>query len=370
MAFHPRLTDRGMDGSPWWYSDQNIFYMAGYGLPNCTCYCYGRYAEVRDAFASLPTHDAKDWYGEATAFERGQTPRLGAVICFGSVSGERSGHVAIVEEIIDGGDEIVTSNSAYNGTYFYTEHLFLSNNYVPSDSPDYLFQGFIYNDAAGTMPISDHVIAALCGNFFVESQVNPGAWEDWTAPSYPEWSSLNKGYGLGQWTNTGSDTRGRLFQLHTYVTSKGYADGNGNGQLDFLLYENYWITDNPQPSAYTDLSVFLSSDSTDVPALVEEYMHHWEGNYNDSLQNRINAAADYATIIEARKNDDPALYHWVSKNDQLTQAETINNVMCVYFYLTGKTPFVPPTPLPGGSRSKFPIWLMCGYMYPRKRRYY
>lgn len=37
MAFTPRLNSSGMLNNPKWYSE-NIFYQAGYGLPNCTCY--------------------------------------------------------------------------------------------------------------------------------------------------------------------------------------------------------------------------------------------------------------------------------------------------------------------------------------------
>ena len=364
MAFHPRLTDSGILNNPWWYSNDNVFYAAGYGMPNCTCYAYGRYAEVRDAFAALPTGDAKEWYSAATDFERGNVPRLGAIICFGSRSGDRAGHVAVVEQIRDGGDTVVTSNSAYQGTYFYTETLHASNNYEPSDSPDYLFQGFIYNDAAGTMPVSDYVVAAMCGNFFQESNVNPGMWQDQIVPPAPMWNSLNRGYGLGQWTNTGGDTDGRLYQLHSYVTSHSYADGNGDGQLDFLLYENYWTPGST--SQYADLSAFLNSSSTDIEALVTEWKLHWEGNPDDSLRIRVNAATFYLTTIQARKNDDPSQYTWTSKNAYLTEAERIGNVMRIYFYLNGQSPAptpVPPTPT--GERH-LPIWMLVGYIFPRR----
>ena len=40
VAFVPRLTRDGMQGNPYWYS-RNPFYLAGYGLPNCTCYAFG-----------------------------------------------------------------------------------------------------------------------------------------------------------------------------------------------------------------------------------------------------------------------------------------------------------------------------------------
>lgn len=147
MAFTPRLSSAGMRGNPWWYSSGNRLYAANYGLPNCTCYAYGRYAEIRGAFAPLPTKDAGKWYGLATRFQRGNTPALGAVICYCHPTGKRAGHVAIVEIIHSNGD-ITTSNSAWNGTYFWTERVTRASGYRAPwcKRAGYVFQGFIYND--------------------------------------------------------------------------------------------------------------------------------------------------------------------------------------------------------------------------------
>lgn len=152
--FEPRLTSAGMLNNPYWYS-QNPFYLAGYGLPNCTCYAWGRFWEISDTEhdysnrPNLSTGNAEDWFGyTGDGYERGNEPRLGAVICFadGPFSGE--GHVAIVEQINDDGS-IVTSNSAYGGQYFYTQTL-QPPNYLPANG--YVFQGFIYNPYAGIAP--------------------------------------------------------------------------------------------------------------------------------------------------------------------------------------------------------------------------
>ena len=153
MPFTPRLDDTGMMGNPWWYSAGNIFYAAGYGLPNCTCYAYGRYAEIRSAFANLPGGDAGDWYNAATSFNRGSAPQLGAVMCYTSPSGTFPGHVSVVEEInIDG--TLTTSNSGWGGPYFWTANVDPLNGYLEpwmrSGGRDYVFQGFIYNDAQPT----------------------------------------------------------------------------------------------------------------------------------------------------------------------------------------------------------------------------
>ena len=111
-------------------------------LPNCTGYAYGRFMECQLNVHScnLSRANAELWYSHIIdGYQRGQTPKLGAVICWHST--RSGGHVAIVEEIKDNGD-IVTSNSAYNGNYFYMRTLRPPNYYMGSS---YTFQGFIYN---------------------------------------------------------------------------------------------------------------------------------------------------------------------------------------------------------------------------------
>ena len=90
---------------------------------------------------NLSRANAELWYSHTIdGYQRGQTPKLGAVICWHST--RSGGHVAIVEEIKDNGD-IVTSNSAYSGSYFYMKTLSPRNNYYMGRA--YTFQGFIYN---------------------------------------------------------------------------------------------------------------------------------------------------------------------------------------------------------------------------------
>ena len=111
-------------------------------LPNCTGYAWGRFIECQGVHnCNLSRMNAELWYPYvADGYQRGQTPKLGAVICWHST--RSGGHVAIVEEIKDNGD-IVTSNSAYSGSYFYMKTLSPSNNYYMGSA--YTFQGFIYN---------------------------------------------------------------------------------------------------------------------------------------------------------------------------------------------------------------------------------
>ena len=286
MAFTPRLTDANMVNNPWWYSKQNPLYDAGYGLPNCTCYAYGRYAEIRGAFANLPVGNAGKWFEQATSFDRGQTPRLGAIMVWKDTESPNlfAGHVAVVEGFAsDGG--IICSNSAWQGTYFWTATVYASNQYRMSwmlkNGRHYGFMGFIYNDSPDTMPdpgditdpaldaipdgewqakrtggyamesneawnnacriyhmlrsaVSDatpngwtlNAICALLGNIDAESSYNPWQWEsDNILPqgSDKRFNSSGPGYGLVQWTPASGYLDNPIAQANDY-----YAPNDSN----------------------------------------------------------------------------------------------------------------------------------------------
>ena len=154
MAYTPRLNSDGILNNPKWYS-QNPFYTNGYGLPNCTCYAWGRFWEISDPNnqginTPLLSHgDADQWWAYTQdGYERGQTPKLGATICFAESHGYGTGHVATVEEINTDTGVIVTSNSDWQGRYFYLETLTPdSNGKYHHQGSIYLYesQGFIYN---------------------------------------------------------------------------------------------------------------------------------------------------------------------------------------------------------------------------------
>ena len=164
MPFVPRFSTNGMNTVPWYLTNGNWFYANGYYFPapngNCTWYAYGRYAEVRNAFANLPLGNAGTWYDNATSFNRGDfsqgaQPQLGAIVCFKSRSGNYPGHITVVEQINSDGS-IIVSQSGYqstvtSNTYFWTATVHRSNQYRESwytaGGRDYYCQGFIYNDA-------------------------------------------------------------------------------------------------------------------------------------------------------------------------------------------------------------------------------
>lgn len=125
--------------------NQCVHIKNGSVLPNCVGYAWGRWYELLGKSPNLSKANAEVWYRKEDGYERGQLPKLGAVICWskGEVGNGKdgAGHVAIVEKIKADGT-IVTSNSAWNklgGTRFYKKTL-----KPPYIMKGYDFQGFIY----------------------------------------------------------------------------------------------------------------------------------------------------------------------------------------------------------------------------------
>lgn len=136
--------------------DQNT----GSVLPNCTGYAWGRFLEEQNITdCRLSRANAENWYTNiGDGYQRGGTPKLGAVICWEG-EGSKAGHVAIVEEIYEDGS-ITTSNSAYSGSRFYTKKL--SPPYFMGRG--YTFQGFIYPEESFT-PVPPQPIVLKKTNF-------------------------------------------------------------------------------------------------------------------------------------------------------------------------------------------------------------
>ena len=148
----PRLSSQGIRYDYKWYS-RNPFYIANFGLPNCTCYAWGRFWEIAGGSAVLPNgpalslSNAQDWYGYTQdGYVRGSTPKLGAICCYAGGIYSGLGHVCVVEEIYADGSFLV-SESAYNDYFFRATHVVAANGDYGYGG--YTFQGFIYNPYAG-----------------------------------------------------------------------------------------------------------------------------------------------------------------------------------------------------------------------------
>ena len=280
MSFTPRLNSNGIVNNPYYYSD-NPFYNAGYGMPNCTAYAWGRFWEESPTGGrpNLSTGNAEDWYNyRQDGYPRGMTPKLGAVICFSG--GGSTGHVAVVEQINQDGS-IVTSNSGWNSTFFWTETCRPPN----YNSGNYNFLGFIYNPnvTGGSVPpepsswitgnryldrqemdsnaikfyytmnrlgVSYNSIIGMLANIELESTINPGIWESL--------DPYNGGYGLVQWTP---------YTKYSNWAGSGW-ENNGEKECERIYYESQnglqWF-DNP--------SAYLINLPTTPPLSFNDYIH-------------------------------------------------------------------------------------------------
>lgn len=221
------------------------------------------------------------------------------------------------------------------------------------------------------MAISAYPIAAAAGCFKRESGVNPGIWESLVVPPdtfYHIYQFDNiGGYGFGQFTNV-PDGHGnvswRCRDYYEWCVSNNYSPDNGNAQLEYIIdVERVWMTNNPSRLNFQSQAEFWNTTSTNLDDLVYDWLSQWEGVPGDNLAERQQAARTFYTYIYQHRNDNPSSYSWVSGNFYTSEAQMINNVMCMYFYLEGYTPDPGPGPGPGPGPTptgggKMPLWMM------------
>ena len=205
--------------------------------------------------------------------------------------------------------------------------------------------------------INIYVIAAICGNFWGESSLNPGIWESLISGSFTD---LNKGFGLGQWTNTGGDTHGRLYQLHSYMSGRGLEDSDLYGQLDYVKKENVWHkgASYQQAITFNSLEEFFNSKSTDLDYLVKAWMYCWEGIATSDLANRQGYAKKCLDYIRAHA-EDPSIFTYYKGNRYLSEAERLNNVVMIYRYWNAGGGGGGGTPT--DEKKNMPVWMMIKY---------
>lgn len=116
-------------------------------LPNCVGYAWGRFCESQNITdCKLSRGNAENWFlNTSDGYKRGQTPKLGAIICWSKgktqYEPDGAGHVAFVEQI-NKDRSILISESGYNSFFFRTRTL-----KPPYElGGTYKFQGFIYPD--------------------------------------------------------------------------------------------------------------------------------------------------------------------------------------------------------------------------------
>jgi len=140
-AYTPRLTAPSKSNS-YYYSNKNIFYSIGYGMPNCTAYAWGRAYELLKTAPKLSVDSAHYWWNYNKThnyYPSGQSPKLGAVACWDNPYG---GHVAVVEKIEN--NTVTLSHSEWAGRTFYLTEFTLGDKSAGISSSGWKFKGYIY----------------------------------------------------------------------------------------------------------------------------------------------------------------------------------------------------------------------------------
>ncbi len=140
-GYTPRLTAPSKSNS-YYYSNKNIFYSIGYGMPNCTAYAWGRAYELLGTAPKLSVDSAHYWWNfnkTNNHYPSGQTPKVGAIACWNNPYG---GHVAVVEKITD--TTVTLSHSEWGGRTFYLTEFPVGDKNGGVYSSGWKFYGYIY----------------------------------------------------------------------------------------------------------------------------------------------------------------------------------------------------------------------------------
>ncbi len=210
-AFSPRMS---APYGVYYYTSGNPYYTTGYGMPNCTCYAWGRAYEILGKKPNLPVANAGLWYSRnknSGAYPYGRTPKLGAIACWGR-------HVAVVEKI--SGNTITISESHASGRYFDTHNL----TYGRESSYAGTFYGYIY--------ILKNAVDSL-GNI-IDYTPKPGTYKVSTGGSN---LNLRSGAGLGNGVvgQIPSNTTVYVSEIKNGWGRVTYNDQSGWVSMDWLM---------------------------------------------------------------------------------------------------------------------------------------
>ncbi|HEM4070630.1 TPA: CHAP domain-containing protein [Streptococcus suis] len=160
---------------------------------------------------------------------------------------------------------------------------------------------------------TNQAIAAMLGNWSVESSINPkraegdylnppvgatdSSWDDegWLSISGPAIYNgrypniLRRGLGLGQWTDTADGSRRHTLLLE-YAKKKNQKWYDLNLQLDFMLHG-----DSPY---YTNWLKEFFHRTGSPASLAQLFLIYWEGNSGDKLLERQTRATEWYYQIE------------------------------------------------------------------------
>lgn len=182
---------------------------------------------------------------------------------------------------------------------------------------------------------SVYVVAALAGNAWRESHINPTVGQQG-----------GTAFGIFQWDGS------RRNALLEWLSDNGYSKDDPYGQMEYLLVEDDWLGSYGGISSLTE---FFESTSTNVSTLTQAFCLCWERPGIPAMQERINfayAALDY--II--KHNNDTDIVNWETEPEYyLSRNQALRNAVLMYRYYSGG---VTPKPTRTG---KMPLWMKIRY---------
>jgi len=200
---------------------------------------------------------------------------------------------------------------------------------------------FRYGDGGATgYGASAYVIAALAGNAWRESHINPTL------------SQLGGGaFGLFQWDGSRRDA------LLTWLNENGYENTSPIGQMEYLVVEGDWIGTF---DGISSLMEFLTSSSTNVASLTKAFCTCWERPGVPALNERIEFAHEALEYILLHAND-TSIVEWETKPMYyLSRQQALHNAVLMYrFYSAGGG----GGGTPSARKKKMPIWMWIRYHY-------
>lgn len=204
---------------------------------------------------------------------------------------------------------------------------------------------FRYGAGASGYGSSLYVIAALAGNAWRESHINPTLQQ------------LGGGaFGLFQWDGT------RRESLLSWLSDNGYESTDPNGQMQYLIVEGDW---QGSYGGISSLDEFMQSDSTDVAMLTTAFCTCWERPGVPALDERIQFANKALEYIQDNANDTSITTWETEPMYYLSEAQALKNAVLMYRYYSAGG---------GGGgtitrKSGFKIWMYNNPITIIKRRF-
>lgn len=204
---------------------------------------------------------------------------------------------------------------------------------------------FRYGSGASGYGASVYVIAALAGNAWRESHINPTLQQ------------LGGGaFGIFQWDGT------RREALLSWLSDNGYESTDPNGQMQYLIVEGDW---QGTYGGISSLDEFMQSDSTDVAMLTTAFCTCWERPGVPALAERIQFANKALEYIQDNANDTSITTWETEPMYYLSETQALKNAVLMYRYYSAGG---------GGGgtitqKSGFKIWMYNNPITVIKRRF-